>query len=244
MTSAVASLLCLGGASAAAAQSLGSRVTASDGVVQVIYPSRPETCGDGRGSINNVFGHSSYYNQSYCVHGPARVVADVVDHQLTRLRLYVGAVPKSDARTIDASARDAEAWLTELVTRGDGRISADAMLPLVVADGSNPWPTLLAIARDDSRSRAVRRNALNWLSMGVSEHLGIADASTKSDDDEMKEQAVFVLSQRPKAESVPELIDLARTSKNPTIRRSAIFWLGQSGDARVADLYADLLKQR
>jgi HEAT repeat protein len=38
------------------------------------------------------------------------------------------------------------------------------------------------------------------------------------------------------------LIDLARTAKNPSVRRAAIFWLGQTGDARVIDVYAELLQ--
>lgn len=60
----------------------------------------------------------------------------------------------------------------------------------------------------------------------------------------MHTQAVFVLSQRAKSESVPELIDLARSAKHPSVRRSAIFWLGQTGDARAVDRYAELLGLR
>jgi HEAT repeat protein len=60
----------------------------------------------------------------------------------------------------------------------------------------------------------------------------------------MRTQAVFVLSQRPKSESVPDLIELARSSKHPSARRAAIFWLGQTGDPRAADVYADLLGLR
>jgi HEAT repeat protein len=57
----------------------------------------------------------------------------------------------------------------------------------------------------------------------------------------VRSQAVFALSQRPKGESVPELIELARSAKHPSARRRAIFWLGQSGDRRAADVYAELL---
>jgi HEAT repeat protein len=55
---------------------------------------------------------------------------------------------------------------------------------------------------------------------------------------------VFALSQRPKSESVPDLIELARSATRPSARRAAIFWLGQTGDARAADVYADLLGLR
>jgi HEAT repeat protein len=60
----------------------------------------------------------------------------------------------------------------------------------------------------------------------------------------MRTQAVFALSQRPKSESVPALMDLAKTAKYPSAKRSAIFWLGQTGDPRAADVFAELLGLR
>jgi hypothetical protein len=242
-------------ASPAAAQSLAQRVVASDGLVQVVYPSRPSTCGDGDAFIGNVLGRSTYYsgNSHYsgsgpwsnraCVHGPALAVATVVNGEVTRLRAYVGPVPTAPAntRTVTVSSRDAAAWLGEIIARASTRVATDAMLPLVAADSVNPWPLLLHTARDENRPRDVRRAATMWLATGVTDHLGIANSSDDTDDDEMRTQAVFVLSQRPKSESVPELIDLARSAKRASVRRSAIFWLGQTGDPRAIDVYAELL---
>ncbi len=240
------------------AQSLGARVTAADGVVQVIYPSRPNACGDGQGLIGNVLGRATYYsgNTTFsgsgnwtrrpCVEGPARVVATIMGGEVTRIRSYVGPVPPSaaDVKTINASASEAAAWLGEIASRSAGRVASEAMLPLVLADTPDPWPLLLRIARDENRSRDVRRAAMTWLASGVNDHLGIADAQDESPDDEMRSQAVFVLTQRPKNESVPELIELARTAKHASARRAAIFWLGQTGDLRAADVYAELLGLR
>jgi hypothetical protein len=238
------------------AQSVSERVTSSDGLVQVIYPSRPTACGDGHSIISNVLGRSNYYSGSNefsghgswsdrpCVHGPARAVATVVGREVTRLRVYVGPLPTAspDTRTITLTASEAATWLGDLASRGTGRVASDAMLPLILADVPDPWPLLLRIARDDNRPRDVRRNALTWLANGVTDHLGIADSADDSEDDEMRTQAVFVLSQRPKAESVPELIELARTAKHASARRSAIFWLGQTGDPRAVDVFAELLR--
>jgi hypothetical protein len=238
------------------AQSVSDRVTSSDGLVQVIYPSRPTACGDGHSIISNVLGRSNYYSGSNefsghgswsdrpCVHGPARAVATVVGREVTRLRVYVGPLPTAspDTRTITLTASEAATWLGDLASRGTGRVASDAMLPLILADVPDPWPLLLRIARDDNRPRDVRRNALTWLANGVTDHLGIADSGDDSEDDQMRTQAVFVLSQRPKAESVPELIELARTAKHASARRSAIFWLGQTGDPRAVDVFAELLR--
>lgn len=242
--------------SAAYAQTLSQRVTSSDGMVQVIYSSRPSACGDGETFIGNVFGRSTYYsgnstfngrgswNNRPCVHGPARVVATVISGEVTRLRPFVGPPPASDMRTLNVSPAEAVSWLDGIIERSSSRVASDAMLPLVLADADDPWPFLLRVARNEDRPTATRRSALLWLSTGVTEKLGITDEGGDSDEDEVRKQVVFALSQRPKTESVPELIDLARSSKYPAARRSAIFWLGQTGDARAADVYADLLKLR
>jgi hypothetical protein len=243
-------------AATAAAQSLPQRVTSTDGTVQVIYASRPSACGDGETFIGNVFGRSTYYSGNStlsghgswstrpCVHGPARVVATVMGGEVTRLRPFVGPVPSSDMRTLNVLPGEAVSWLGGIIERSSSKLASEAMLPLVLADADDPWPFLLRIARSDSRSTAIRRSALLWLSTGVTEKLGIADEGDDTDEDEVRKQVVFALSQGRKSESVPELIDLARTSKNPAARRSAIFWLGQTGDPRAADVYADLLKLR
>jgi hypothetical protein len=163
--------------------------------------------------------------------------------EITRIRSYVGPVPAttSDTRTINVSASEAVSWLGNIASRSPGRVASEVMLPLVLADTVEPWPLLIRIGRDENRPRDVRRAATMWLSMGVNDHLGIADTRDESTDDEMRSQAVFVLSQRPKSESVPELIDLARSAKHASARRAAIFWLGQTGDSRAIEVYAELL---
>lgn len=242
----------------ARAQTLSQRVAATDGVVQIVYPSRPGACGDGSSYISNVMGHSETYlgdavwsgrnrgERPMCTRGPARVVATVSSGEVTRLHAYVGPVPSTGSAipTLNVSAADASAWLGDIVSRGSPRVASQAILPLVLADTDQPWPFLIKVARDPNRSRDVRQSALTWLSSGIADHLGIADADNDSDDDQMRTQAVFVLTQRPKSESVPALIDLARTAKHPATRKAAIFWLGQSGDARAVDVYAELLGLR
>lgn len=249
-----AALLCA--ASAAGAQSLAQRVTSSDGTVQIVYPSRPSACGDGRTFISHLFGSSTYYSGSStfnghgswearpCVHGPARVQVSVISGEITRLRAFVGPVPSSDYRTIEASAQDAAAWLTSVVSNGSSHLANDAMLPLVLADVADPWQFFLRVARDENRPLSVRRSALTWLGYGVNDKLGIADERADTDADELRDQAVFALSQRPKSESVPELIDVVRNVKYASARRSAVFWLGQTGDPRAVEVFAELLNRK
>ena len=52
---------------------------------------------------------------------------------------------------------------------------------------------------------------------------------------------MFALSQQPKDVGVPALIQVARTNRDPDVRRKAFFWLGQSGDPRAIALFEEVL---
>jgi hypothetical protein len=41
---------------------------------------------------------------------------------------------------------------------------------------------------------------------------------------------------------VPALIRVARTNKDPELRKTALFWLGQSEDPRALDLFEEILR--
>jgi HEAT repeat protein len=58
----------------------------------------------------------------------------------------------------------------------------------------------------------------------------------------VKRQAVFALSQLPKDEGVPLLIEIARNNRNREVRRQAMFWLGQSKDPRAVSFFEQVLK--
>jgi HEAT repeat protein len=240
----------------ATAQTLSQRVQTTDGRVEIVYPSRAGACGDGRSYVGHVFGHTvagtgiyernSGWPERPCLPGPVRLEATVLDGEVTHLRAYVGplATDIHGARTIEVSATEAAGWLGQLVASGHSRVASEAVLPLVLADAPDPWPLLLRVARDEDRPRGLRTDALFWLGNGVIDHLGLDDRAAETPDDEMRSQAVFVLSQRPRGESIPELVEIARANKHASARRAAIFWLGQSGDLRAADTFAELLGSR
>ena len=72
----------------------------------------------------------------------------------------------------------------------------------------------------------------------------IASAVDNDPDTEVKKKAVFALSQLPRDEGVPKLIDVARNNRNPAVRKQAIFWLGQSHDPRAAQFFEDILLKK
>ena len=69
----------------------------------------------------------------------------------------------------------------------------------------------------------------------------ITAAIDNDPDTAVKRQAVFALSQMPKDQGIPRLIELARSHSNPVVRKQAMFWLGQSKDQRAVDFFAEIL---
>jgi hypothetical protein len=248
-------------ASPVAAQSLDRRVTAiRDGNVQFTFASRDGVCGDGTMYLRdglggemriaeggNFTGRRSDYDWLACVPGPVRVVVSVADRQVLHLRTYAGPTRGSlDAGRPDlgsVSVADAVDFLTGLVEEGRGRAASDAILPLVLADSTDPWPTLLRFARTARLPQNVRSTTNFWLSRGAASKLGVTDRD-ETEDDEVRTQAVFALSQQPRESAVPRLIEIVRTSRRPAVRAQALFWLGQSGDSRATDLFEEILRRR
>ena len=249
----------------ATSQSLTSRVAdAPDGFVQMRFAARPGICGNGRGMIstggNNLFGSVDEIPRgdwrAQCVPGPVRVVLSVRDGEGVALRTHVGGAadpaqsPLTDLGTV--SVRDAADYLLGLAARRGGKPAERAVLPAALADSVVIWPALLRLARDESVSKGVRREAYFWLGRAAaSAATGVPDAELDDDpighgDDAsaVRVQAVFALSQLPRNQGVPELLELARTHRDPRVRRSAIFWLGQSGDPRALDLFESILRRR
>jgi hypothetical protein len=246
----------------AAAQGLAERVARVEGVARLSFATRPDVCGDGAGTIGygdgrrtirrtgSVRSHGEWEPDG-CVPGPARVSLTVRGGEVTRMRLYVGGRWRAggdSATDLGMVAAPAAAdFLLSLAERGDGPPAGEAVLAATLADSAVVWPRLLRLARDDGRPRATRREAAFWLAEAAADrNTGTARASRDEDspDVEVRKQAVFALSQRPRDESVPALTRIARTNRDPDVRRAALFWLGQSGDDRALDLFEELLRER
>jgi HEAT repeat protein len=135
-------------------------------------------------------------------------------------------------------------YLMDLYPRlGDPDLKERAIF--AIAQGNNPegrqW--LVARAQDRSESVEVRKNALFW----AGQTGGLTTAELKSlygslSDTEMKEQVIFVASQRNEPGAVDFLMDVARTESDQDLKERAIFWLGQSKDPRVAEFLLSLIR--
>lgn len=239
------------------AQTLASRVAAvDDGAVTFHYAARPGVCGDGETFVRT--GPRTYHGSwssrrpmEPCIFGPVQVRLTVENGEVQRVESWVGAIRSRGARDLgEVSAPEAARYLMTIAARGTARASKNAIFPAALADSATVWPALFPIARDtETRSKSTRQDALFWLSRFASAALAghpnnpfAENEEEKSEDEELKTHAVFVMSQLPRDEGIPQLLDVARNNRNWRVRGAALFWLGQSGDPRAIDLFESVLR--
>jgi HEAT repeat protein len=131
----------------------------------------------------------------------------------------------------------------------------------VLADAGDVIPQLTSLARDDSRTQETRRQAIQWLGLLGDARIvpmlvefargGAGPFGDDVNEDDAKPgkkglgtAAMAALGEMEDGVGVPALIDLARDASVGT-RSSAVFWLGQTGDARAfAMLHSVIENQR
>jgi hypothetical protein len=231
------------------AQTLAQRIAAvADGTVRLSFAARAGVCSQGDSRIN--IGHSSDEWQPDCGPRLVRVALQIEDHTVRSVRPYVGGRWVPDPGSVDlgtVSSPEAARYFIDLALGTGGRASddEDVLLPAVLADSLTVWPSLVKIARSSRASEKLRGRAVFWLSQAAGEAAGLALDSIAGDDRgdrEVRKQAIFALSQRSTDEAVPALIRIARTNDDPELRRTALFWLGQSEDPRAVTLFEEILK--
>lgn len=255
--------LLLGPATLPAQSPLAERILGvKDGTVRLSYEVREGICGDGENFIRDRRRGENHYisfdegrtssrnwRNRPCEPGPARVLFLKSGGMTTRVRLYVGGDwGPAESNTVDLGQVAAPAAARALLAVAARERRADkAIFAAIIADSVEVWPELLTIAKNDEIYRETRKSAVFWLSQAA------GDAATKgltelvddaAGDREIRESAVFALSQRPSHEGIPVLIRVARTNRDPEVRRKALFWLGQSDDPRVLQLFEEILTKR
>jgi hypothetical protein len=238
------------------AQQIADRVTAvGNGKATFHFTARPGVCGDGEHFIR--IGRHSYQGTwssetryMPCEIGPVQVRMTVRDGTVDRVETWVGPLRTRDAQDLGpVSAADAARYLLSIAAHGNAYASPKAIFPAVLADSATVWPSLLTIAHDtQGRSNATRQDAMFWLSRYAAgatagrKNSPFDEDDTDSGSEDLKSHAVFVLSQLPHGEGVENLLEVARTNKDPHVRSKALFWLGQSGDPRALSLFESILR--
>jgi hypothetical protein len=262
----------IGCGSAPAQSPLAARILGvRDGTVRLSYAVHEGICGDGESFIRDRSrGNETNYNgnveirgkevwvrgrrlsEVFCEPGPARVSITKSEGRVSRVHVYVGGAwptggtGAGEVTDLGAVSAPVAAKALVALAAGDGR-AEEAIFGAMIADSALVWPDLLALAKHDDAPKASRKNAVFWLSQiaGDAATKGISElADDENEDRDVREQAVFALSQLPHDQGVPQLIRLARSNRDPGIRRKALFWLGQSDDPRALQLIEEILTKR
>lgn len=242
-------ILCLC-SSVARAQTLAQRVQAlGEGTIRLSFAARAGVCGNGGHDITILSRDDDGGEwESDCAPGPVRVVLHVRGGRVRDARAYVGGRWRAaSAGTTDLGTVPARRAATDLLAlaEGAGRDAEELVTAATLADSATVWPDLLRLARRSDLPLETRRQAVFWLGQAAGEAATRGLDSLAGDADgelEVRKQAVFALSQRPADEGVPALIRIARTNPHPKLRKTALFWLGQSEDPRAIALFEEILR--
>lgn len=232
------------------AQSLARRVhDADDGTVRMSFAAREGVCSRGPGSITIIEDEDDEEWESDCEAGPVRVSLRVQGGRVAESETYVGGRWRigrgrvTDLGTVPA--QEAADLLLALAPEVDDDDGGELVTAATLADSAVVWPRLLRMARDTRIREETRQQAVFWLGQAAGDAASKGLDSIASDgrgDIEIRKQAVFALSQRPADEGIPLLIRIARTNRHPELRKTALFWLGQSEDPRALTLFEEILR--
>ncbi|MFN2397605.1 MAG: HEAT repeat domain-containing protein [Gemmatimonadaceae bacterium] len=100
---------------------------------------------------------------------------------------------------------------------------------------------LLEVASNKTESEEVRKKALFWAGQAGASMQALGELYGRMTEREMKEQLIFVYSQRRERAAVDKLMDIARNDADRELRKKAVFWLSQSRDPRVATFLLEII---
>ena len=121
------------------------------------------------------------------------------------------------------------------------RLREQVLMAVGQRNGAENRRWLLDVATDSRQDVELRKKALFWAGQSG---VPIADLSAmygRLADRELKEQVIFVLSQRGERAATDKLIDIAKHDSDIELRKKAIFWLGQRDDPRVRQLLEEMI---
>jgi HEAT repeat protein len=143
-----------------------------------------------------------------------------------------------------AGGSENEAYLRNLY----GRLKEESLREKVLfsvsqAGGAENARWLLGIAKDTRQPLELRKRALFWAGQSDASMADLTALYAATPDREMREQLIFVYSQRDEPAAVDKLLDIAKREPDVELRKKALFWLGQSDDPRAAKALQDIIEQ-
>jgi HEAT repeat protein len=140
--------------------------------------------------------------------------------------------------------KESSAYLRELFGRiKDEELRKKILFSVSQMGGEENGKWLIGVARDRAQPMETRKQALFWAGQGGAAIADLTSLYTAFDDREMKDQLIFVYSQREEPAAVDKLLEIARRDPDSDLRKKALFWLGQSDDPRAAKALQDIIEQ-
>lgn len=260
--------LALAGCNTAGAQALAQRISSGgDGPVQFNFASREGVCGNGRSffrvdddgwyQTTSSSGNMNFSDQrsDVCARGPVRVVVTRAGRDIVKVETYAGPLAKDneDGRDLGTvGARDAALYLLSIASGSEGRPAREAITPAMLADSALVTAQLLAIAKDQTRSRDVRRSAISWAARRRAEQGGAGAAvvakalndivRNREEGESIRQQALSTVAGFNRGEGIPVLIGFA-SDGDKWIARQALQTLSRSGDPRARAFTREAVKR-
>lgn len=106
---------------------------------------------------------------------------------------------------------------------------------------SDQW--LMDVATSGKEDIELRKKALFWAGQTKASVTDLISLYERMKEPEMREQLIFVYSQRREKEAVDKLMAIAKSDPDKELKKKAIFWLSQSRDPRAADFLMQVIEQ-
>jgi hypothetical protein len=132
-------------------------------------------------------------------------------------------------------------FLERLYPSLESTLRDNVLLALSRSDDPRVYHWLTAKALDANESIAMRKQALFWAGQGAMPSYDLVALYERLDSPELREHFTFVLSQRRDERAVDKLIDVVNHERDVTVRKQALFWLGQSKDPKAQAYLRDLI---
>lgn len=100
---------------------------------------------------------------------------------------------------------------------------------------------LLQVAQRSGEPTAMRKKALFYAGQAGVSINDLVAMYNKLPAGELREQMIFVFSQRSEPAAVDELVAIAKSDKDAKARKKALFWLGQSHDPRAMKALTEII---
>src|SRR5690348_561788 len=149
-----------------------------------------------------------------------------------------------DAYTRDHGTPDDADYLRALYTHAESERFKTALIGAIARIGGKENQDWLAgLVRNPNESAQLRSTALQRLSRSDIPIADLARMYDAADSRSLRVQLLSSLATRKEPEATDKLIDVARNSTDPEMRRQAIYYLSRRNDPRATRLLMELIEK-